>query len=114
MLLRTARFHHKHTSNHGRRSECWRRNADPPHAGGGCKLSETARNELEEKKKLAEKQLADEKKKHAEEMEQLRAELTKKEAAPPSPEKQTLSEADAEAVSKIEQRRLFTVSVSYK
>ena len=77
-----------------------------------AKLSEAARNELEEKKKLVEKQLAeemekqlaDEKKKHAEEMEQLRAELTKKEAAPPNPEKQPLSEADAEAVRKIEQQ----------
>ena len=68
-----------------------------------AKLSETARNELEEKKKLAE-QLAAKEKSMAEEIERLRAELTKKEAAPPSPEKQTLSEADAEAVRKIEQQ----------
>ena len=66
-----------------------------------AKLSEAARNELEEKKKLAE-QLAAKEKSMAEEIERLRAEL--KEAAPPSPEKQTLSEADAEAVRKIEQQ----------
>ena len=65
-----------------------------------AKLSETARKELEEKKKLAD-ELADEKKKLAEENERLRAELKKEQPAPPSPVKQPLSEADAEAVSKI-------------
>ena len=50
--------------------------------------------ELEEKKKLAEEHAAKEKT-MAEELERLRAEL--KVAVPPSPEKQTLSEADAEA-----------------
>ena len=49
--------------------------------------------ELEEKKKLAEEHAAKEKT-MAEELERLRAEL--KVAVPPSPEKQTLSEADAE------------------
>ena len=76
-----------------------------------------------QRKKL-EDELAEEKKKHAEEMEQLRAELTKKkeevappspgkeplsggemtkkeEVAPPSPGKEPLPEADAEAVRKI-------------
>ena len=57
--------------------------------------------ELEEKKKLAEEHAAKEKT-MAEELERLRAEL--KVAVPPSPEKQTLSEADAEAVRKIEQQ----------
>ena len=75
-----------------------------------AKLSEAARNELEEKKKLAEelaeekKRLAEKEKSMAEEIERLRAELTKKEAAPPSPVKQPLSEADAEAVGKIKEQ----------
>ena len=66
------------------------------------KLSEAARSELEEKKKLAEKEHAEKEKSMAEEIERLRAEL--KEAAPPSPVKQPLSEADAEAVAKIEEQ----------
>ena len=83
-----------------------------------AKLSETARKELEAKKMLADvvadqkkkladdKKLADEKEKAmAEEIEKLRAELKKdKDEAPPSPVKQPLSEADAEAVNKIEQQ----------
>ena len=69
-----------------------------------AKLPEAARQELDEKKKLAEETVAEEKKKLAEELaaekkeiERLRAELLKKDASPPSPVKQPLSEADAEA-----------------
>ena len=67
--------------------------------------AETARQELEEKLNLAEekeKTMAEEIARHEEEIARLRAEL--KEAAPSSPMKQPLSEADAEAVGKIEEQ----------
>ena len=63
-----------------------------------AKLPEAVRNELEEKKKAAEEK----EKTMAEEIARLRAEL--KEAAPPSPVKQPLSETDAEAVGKIKEQ----------
>ena len=63
-----------------------------------AKLPEAVRNELGEKKKAAEEK----EKSMAEEIERLRAELKKDE--PPSPVKQPLSEADAEAVGKIKEQ----------
>ena len=67
-------------------------------------LSETARKELEEKKKLAE-EMEMHARELAEEVVRLRAELTvKEEMAPPSPVEKPLSEAAAEVVSKIKEQ----------